>query len=52
MPERQRSFIETLADTGCVATAAQHVGMRPSSGYRLRHAPSDPAKDALHSLYG
>ncbi|MBT2185949.1 hypothetical protein [Sphingobium nicotianae] len=45
-PERQRSFIETLADTGCVATAAQHVGMSPASAYRLRRRTDARAFDA------
>src|SRR5690242_3767597 len=35
-PQRQLEFIRTLADTGCVQTAAQAVGMSPKSCYRLR----------------
>jgi hypothetical protein len=37
--EKQRSFIETLADTGLVAEAARTVGMSVQSCYRLRRAP-------------
>lgn len=35
-PEKQRAFIENLADTGCVRSAAASVGMTPVSAYRLR----------------
>ncbi len=38
-PQRQLDFIRALADTGCVQTAAQAVGMSPKSCYRLRNAP-------------
>src|SRR3546814_15381884 len=38
-PDKQRAFIEVLADTGSVATAAQRVGMSESSAYRLRRSP-------------
>jgi len=37
--ERQRRFIETLADTGLVAEAAREVGMSVQSCYRLRRSP-------------
>ncbi|KQS03149.1 hypothetical protein ASG11_01780 [Sphingomonas sp. Leaf357] len=42
-PERQRSFIGYLADTGSVRTAADMSGMSPSSAYRLRRAPEGKA---------
>ncbi len=48
-PDRQRAFIETLADTGSVATAAQTVGMSESSAYRLRRAPGAEAFDRAWS---
>jgi hypothetical protein len=35
-PERQRAFIEHLADTLCVETAAARVGMSAQSAYALR----------------
>jgi hypothetical protein len=35
-PARQRLFLETLADTGCVTDAAEMVGMSTASAYRLR----------------
>lgn len=35
-PQRQRLFIETLADCGNVAAAARSVGMTAESAYRLR----------------
>ena len=38
-PERQRSFIEALADRGSVTEAAQAVGMSVSSAYKLRRSP-------------
>lgn len=38
-PERQRAFIEALADRGSVAEAARLVGMSTSSAYRLRRSP-------------
>ena len=44
-PDRQRAFIEALADTGSVATAAQRVGMSESSAYRLRRSPGAEAFD-------
>lgn len=36
---KQRRFIEELADTACVETAARAVGMSVSSAYALRRAP-------------
>lgn len=36
--EKQRRFIEVLADTGLVGHAAKEVGMSRSSAYRLRRA--------------
>jgi hypothetical protein len=38
-PDRQRRFIEVLADIGSVAAAAREVGMTASSAYRLRRSP-------------
>ena len=37
--EKQRRFIETLADTGLVSAAAKAVGMSRESAYRLRRSP-------------
>ncbi len=37
-PERQRAFIEALADTGSVKSAARAVGLSPKSAYDLRRA--------------
>lgn len=37
-PERQRDFIEHLADSGSVTEAAQVAGMTPQSAYRLRRS--------------
>ena len=37
--EKQRRFIETLADTGQVGLAAKAVGMSRESAYKLRRAP-------------
>lgn len=37
--EKQRRFIEVLADTGLVGKAAKAVGMSRESAYRLRRAP-------------
>ena len=42
-PQRQVEFIATLADTGCVESAAQAVSMSVSSCYRLRRAPEAAA---------
>lgn len=38
-PERQHSFIATLASTGCVAAAARSAGMGVTSAYALRKRP-------------
>ncbi|WP_374592630.1 hypothetical protein [Sphingosinicella sp.] len=38
-PQRQREFIEALADTGSVVEAARAVNMSANSCYRLRRAP-------------
>jgi hypothetical protein len=38
-PEVQRAFIEALADTGMVESAAREVDMSVQSAYRLRRAP-------------
>lgn len=45
-PARQRLFIETLADTGCVTAAAQAAGMTPQSAWRLRRRADARAFDA------
>lgn len=42
-PEKQRRFIETLADTGLVNVAAHAVGMSRASAYQLRRAPHGAA---------
>ena len=39
-PERQRAFIEALADTGCVSRAAARVNMSPEGAYYLRRQPN------------
>ena len=44
-PDRQRAFIEALADCGSVASAARAVGMSESSAYRLRRSPGAEAFD-------
>ncbi|RYD44727.1 MAG: hypothetical protein EOP63_04730, partial [Sphingomonadales bacterium] len=44
-PDKQRAFIEALADSGSVTTAALCVGMSESSAYRLRRAPGAEAFD-------
>jgi hypothetical protein len=38
-PERQKAFIEALADTGCVSRAARMVNMSAESAYQLRRQP-------------
>ncbi|MBB4838061.1 hypothetical protein HNP52_001112 [Sphingomonas kyeonggiensis] len=38
-PERQRDFIEALADRGSVTEAARQVGMSVGSAYKLRRSP-------------
>ncbi|WP_338426410.1 hypothetical protein [Sphingopyxis kveilinensis] len=48
-PAKQRAFIEALADTGSVVTAAQRVGMSESSAYRLRRSPDAAAFDRAWS---
>jgi hypothetical protein len=57
--ERQISFIEALAETGCVEESCRRVGMSDSAAYRLRRRPKggafrqawDAALDyALHRL--
>ena len=42
-PEKQRRFIEALADTGLVGHAAKSVGMSRESAARLRRAPGNEA---------
>ncbi|PZQ21304.1 MAG: hypothetical protein DI569_12365 [Sphingopyxis macrogoltabida] len=44
-PAKQRAFVEALADSGSVVTAAQRVGMSESSAYRLRRSPGAEAFD-------
>jgi hypothetical protein len=39
-PERQRGFIEALADTGSVKAAAHAVNMTPEGAYLLRRHPA------------
>ncbi len=48
-PDKQRAFIEALADSGSVATAAQCVDMSESSAYRLRRAAGAAAFDRAWS---
>ena len=48
-PDRQRAFIEALADCGSVASAARAVDMSESSAYRLRRAPGAEAFDRAWS---
>lgn len=42
-PERQKAFIEALADTGCVQRAANMVNMAQQNCYALRRAPGAEA---------
>ena len=42
-PERQKAFIEALADTGCVSRAAGMVNMAQANCYTLRRAPGAEA---------
>lgn len=42
-PDRQRAFIEALADCGCVGQAARAVGMSRASAYALRRRPDAQA---------
>lgn len=44
-PAKQRAFIEALADTGSVATAAQSVGMTDRSAQMLRRSPGAESFD-------
>lgn len=48
-PDKQRAFIEALADSGSVVTAALRVGMSESSAYRLRRSPGAEAFDRAWS---
>ncbi len=41
--DKQRDFIASLAETGCVETAAREVGMNPRSAYRLVARPDAAA---------
>jgi hypothetical protein len=41
--QRQRDFIEALADCGSVTEAAQRIGMSVSGAYRLRRSPGGEA---------
>jgi hypothetical protein len=41
--ERQRRFIEALAETGCVSEACAEVGITARSAYRLRQHPQAEA---------
>jgi hypothetical protein len=41
--EKQRRFIEVLADTGLVSAAAKAVGMSRETAYRLRRSPHGAA---------
>lgn len=41
--ERQRVFIQCLAETGCVSEACAEVGITPRSAYRLRDRPDAKA---------
>jgi hypothetical protein len=38
-PERQKAFIDALADTGCVSRAAAMCNMAQANAYTLRRAP-------------
>lgn len=42
-PERQKAFIEALADTGCVTRAAAMVNIAQTNCYELRRAPGAEA---------
>jgi hypothetical protein len=41
--ERQRQFIEALAERGCISDACEAVGITPKSAYRLRRHPEGAA---------
>jgi|GEM_PF-2914825 len=45
-PDRQRAFLEALADTGCVEAAAKAVNMSRQSAWRLRRRSDARAFDA------
>ena len=45
-PDKQRAFLEHLADTGCVKDAAHAVGMTETGAYRLRRRRDAAAFDA------
>jgi hypothetical protein len=53
-PERQRAFVEFLADTGCVSIACRMVNMSQPSYYMLRRQPGAEsfraAADAAQNL--
>lgn len=44
--EKQKRFLELLAETGSVTHAATTLGMSPSSAYRLRHRLGKPFAEA------
>ncbi len=46
-PEKQREFVEALADTGVVREAAARVGMTEQSAWRLRRRPDARAFDLV-----
>ncbi len=48
-PERQRAFIEALADTGNVSRAAAMVNMSPEGAYYLRRQPGSESFRAAWS---
>ena len=48
--EKQRRFIEVLADTGLVSEAAKAVDMSVSSAYRLRNAPGGESLDRAWTM--
>ena len=51
--ERQRAFIEALADTGSVRTAANMVNISPESAYALRrHPQAAPFRAAWEAALG
>lgn len=49
-PEKQRLFIEALADCGSVANAARMVGMSETSCYKLRRSPGAEGFDRAWSV--
>lgn len=42
-PDRQKAFIEALADTGSVSRAAKMINMSPEGAYYLRRQPGAEA---------